>query len=329
MSDLAWPTLSVLGFGLALVVSAALSWVATLVLARLGVGQTVREDGPESHLVKTGTPQMAGIGFLLAIVAVCAACGLLSSRAGLSVVLVMLTYALIGFTDDFLKFARHSPHGWEARYRVPLQAVAAGLFVGLTQMAHAGPAPGNALWLYLFGVFVVAGGSNAVNLTDGLDGLAAGVAAIVAAALAVVGALLGVDPHAIATAAIVSGAAAGFLWVNGAPAQAFMGDVGSMGLGAAVCGLAVVMQVEWIFGVLSFVFVVEALSVIGQVISFQTTGKRILKMAPFHHHLEKSGWPEQRIVTRAWLLTALIAAGVVVWLLWSTHGLALLTGGPA
>ncbi len=319
MSNWAWAGSAVAGFGAALVISAALSTIAVAVLRHLGVGQTVREDGPESHLKKTGTPQMAGIGFLVTIALVVGMLGLYGTREGLSLVLLIAAYASIGFVDDYMKFASKSPHGWAVRYRVPLQAVAAAVFVGLTHVAKPGAPPHDAFWLYLFGVFVVAGGANAVNLTDGLDGLAAGVAAIVALGMLAVGAVLGVPPTTLVLAAVVAGAAGGFLWVNGPPAQAFMGDVGSMGLGAAVCGLAVLMQIEWYFGAIACVFVFEALSVIGQVISFQTTGKRIFRMAPFHHHLEQCGWPEQRIVVRAWVLSAIVGAAVVSWLAWGGH----------
>lgn len=327
MPDLAWPTRAVWGFVAALLLSAVLSYLWMLIVGRLRVVQQVRSDGPESHLSKAGTPQMGGVGFLAAISAVAAAAGLLSIRETLLAVLLMIAFAAIGFVDDYLKFAKHSPYGWHARYRLPVEVVVASVFVGLIQMARPGPAEPAAFWAYALGVFVVAGGANAVNLTDGLDGLAAGLVAIVGVALAAAAAVLGASPAAIALAAIVAGGAAGFLWVNAQPAQVFMGDVGSMGLGAALCGIAVLMQVEIVFGVLAFIFVIEALSVIAQVASYQTTGKRILKMAPFHHHLEKSGWPEQRIVVRAWLLSALVGVGVVAWLLWQTHGSQAIGGG--
>jgi len=311
----------------ALVLSAVLSCAWMLVLRRRGVVQQVRADGPETHLSKTGTPQMGGVGFLLAILAVAAATGLLAVRGTALVLLLMLAFAAIGFVDDYLKFAKHSPYGWHARYRLPCEVIVGALFVGIVQMARPGPAEAGAFWSYVFGVFVVVGGANAVNLTDGLDGLAAGLVAIVGVGLAVAAAVLGCSPAAVILCAIVAGGAAGFLWVNGPPAQVFMGDVGSMGLGAALCGLAVLMQTEIVFGVLAFIFVIEALSVIGQVASYQTTGRRILKMAPFHHHLEKCGWPEQRIVVRAWLLSALVGVGVIAWLLWETHGSNIVGGG--
>lgn len=327
MPDLAWPTTALGGFVAALLLSALLSFVWTLAVRRLQIVQQVRADGPESHFAKTGTPQMGGVAFLASIVVVAAITGLLARREVLLTVGLMLAFAAIGFADDYLKFAKQSPYGWHARYRVPLEVVVGSLFVGIIQMDRPGPVEPGAFWAYALGVFVVVGGANAVNLTDGLDGLAAGLVAIVGLGLVATGAVLGANPAAITLAAVVAGGAAGFLWMNAPPAQVFMGDVGSMGLGAAICGLAILMQTETVFGVLAFIFVVEALSVIAQVASFQTTGRRILKMAPFHHHLEKCGWPEARIVVRAWLLSAAVGVGVVGWLLWQTHGSHIAGGG--
>ena len=327
MPSLAWPTRVVLAFALALLASALLCWAAMVILRRLGIAQQVRLDGPETHLAKSGTTQMGGLGFLAAFVLVAAAAGLLQAREALGVVLLMLGFALIGFLDDYAKFAKKSPYGWLARYRLPLEVIMACLFVGLTEMARPGPAPGHAFWVYALGVFVVVGGANAVNLTDGLDGLAAGLVAIVALALAVVAAMLGREPHTIVLTAVLAGVAGGFLWVNGAPAQAFMGDVGSMGLGAALSGLAVALRLEFVFAALAFFLVLETLSVIIQVASFQTTGRRVFRMAPFHHHLEQSGWPEERVVIRAWLATVLVAALVIGGVLWYTHGGTILSGG--
>jgi len=327
MLSLAWPTRAVFASALALLVSMLLCWTATVMLRRLGITQHVRLDGPETHLAKSGTTQMGGLGFLAAFVLVAAAVGLLQVRETLGVVFLALGFALIGSMDDYAKFAKKSPYGWLARYRLPVEVIMASLFVGLTEMARPGPAPEHAFWVYALGVFVVVGGANAVNLTDGLDGLAAGLVAIVAVALAVVAAILGRDPHTIILTAVLAGVAAGFLWVNGRPAQAFMGDVGSMGMGAALCGLAVALRLEFVFAALAFFFVIETLSVIVQVASFQTTGRRVFKMAPFHHHLEQCGWPEERVVIRAWLATALVAALVVAGVLWYTHGGTILSGG--
>ncbi|MBM3499793.1 MAG: phospho-N-acetylmuramoyl-pentapeptide-transferase [Armatimonadetes bacterium] len=312
-------TIVLLG-AVALVLSAGCSAAAAGVIRRMGVRQHVRLDGPETHLAKQGTPQMAGIGFGIAILLTAALSGLVVSQQCALVLGLMAVFGLIGFIDDYLKYAKQSPYGWNARYRLPAQVVCGALFVGLTQMAMpdaAGPHPFGA---YLLAVLCVVGGANAVNFADGLDGLCAGLVAIVGAALAVCAAALGKAGDLVALGAIVAGAAAGFLWINGPPAQAFMGDVGSMTLGAALSGLAVAMRMEVLFGVLGFVFVIEALSVILQVASFQLTGRRIFRMAPFHHHLEKCGWPEQRIVVRAWLLTVAVALGAIACLIVDFRG---------
>jgi phospho-N-acetylmuramoyl-pentapeptide-transferase len=310
---------------LATVLSALCSTAAAWVVRRGGVRQHVRLDGPETHLAKEGTPSMAGIGFAVAILLAAAVAGLLGTRSAALVVGLMCVFGAIGFVDDYLKFVKKSPYGWNARYRLPTQVIVGALFVGVAQMAMPealGPHPFGA---YLLGCLCVIGGANAVNMTDGLDGLAAGLTAIIGAAFAICAALLGKPPELIALGAIIAGAAAGFLWINGPPAQAFMGDVGSMTLGAALGGLAVALRMEIIYGVLAFTFVIEALSVMLQVAWFQATGKRIFRMAPFHHHLEKCGWPEQRIVVRAWVLSVLVAAIVIVWLL-LTLGLAAAIG---
>jgi len=315
MRSVPLPFLALTAAGCALALSAVCSTVAAAVIRRVGIRQHVRLDGPETHLAKEGTPSMAGIGFGVAIVLTAAATGLLASRGVALVIGVMCIFGLIGFIDDYLKFVSKSPYGWNARYRLPAQVIVGALFVGVTQMAmpeQLGPHPFGA---YLLACLCTVGGANAANMTDGLDGLLAGLSAIVGAALAVCAAILGKPPELIALGAVIAGAAAGFLWINGPPAQAFMGDVGSMTLGAALSGLAVALRMEVIYGIIAFTFVIEAVSVMMQVGWFQATGRRIFRMAPFHHHLEKCGWPEQRIVVRTWVLSALVALGIIAWLL--------------
>jgi len=315
MRELSLPIQALAAGAGALVLSVVGSMVTAEVIRRVGVRQHVRLDGPETHLAKEGTPSMAGIGFAVAIVAVAAMTGVLTTRHGVAVIVLMCVFGLIGFIDDYLKFVKKSPYGWNARYRLPTQVIVGALFVGVTQMAMPetlGPHPFGA---YLLACLCVIGGANAVNMTDGLDGLAAGLTAIVGAALTVCAAILGKPPELIVLGAIIAGAAAGFLWINGPPAQAFMGDVGSMTLGAGLSGLAVALRMEVIYGIIAFTFVIEALSVVAQVGWFQATGNRILRMAPFHHHLEKCGWPEQRIVVRAGVLSVLVALIVILWLL--------------
>ncbi|MGQ9730855.1 MAG: phospho-N-acetylmuramoyl-pentapeptide-transferase [Candidatus Zipacnadales bacterium] len=315
MLDPTWAAAALAAFAGATVSSAALSTYVTRVLQRMNVVQHVRIDGPESHLSKQGTVQMAGLGFVIAIIVLAGIGGLLASVEVRRIVVLMSGFAAIGFVDDYLKFAKRSPYGWNARYRLPLQVIMGSLFVGLTHMRVAGPAGPYDFWSYVFGVFVIVGGTNAANFTDGLDGLAAGLTAIIGAALSVAAGILGKPPELVCLAAIIAGVAAGFLWVNASPAQAFMGDVGSMALGASLSGLAVALGLELIFGILAWSFVLEILSVVGQVVAFQTTGKRILRMAPFHHHLEQCGWPEQHIVIRAWILSAVVSAGVLTFLI--------------
>lgn len=303
----------------ALILSAISSVVAVRMLRRFGVRQHVRLDGPETHLAKEGTPSMAGVAFVVIMIIVAALGGVFANRHAAAVVLLTLAFASIGFVDDYLKFVKGSPYGWNARYRLPAQVIVGSLFVGLTQMAIPDLQSPHPFATYLLGVLCVVGGANAVNMTDGLDGLAAGLVAIVGAALAVCAALMGKPPALVVLGVIIAGVSAGFLWVNASPAQAFMGDVGSMTLGAALSGLAVAMQMEVLFGVLGFAFVIEALSVMLQVAAYQATGKRIFRMAPFHHHLEKSGWPEQRIVVRAWIGAALVATVVISWVSFLTE----------
>jgi len=172
------------------------------------------------------------------------------------------------------------------------------------------------VWAWpLFAVFVLVGSTNAVNLTDGLDGLAAGLVAICGSILALACQRVG-EPRLALLAFAVAGASAGFLWFNANPAQVFMGDVGSMALGALLGGIAVAARLEIFLALVGLIFVVEALSVIGQVVSFRTTGKRVLKMAPLHHHLELSGWAEQTIVVRFWVIGVCLAcAGLLVLML--------------
>jgi len=296
--------------------SAVLTGVILIPLRRASVGQQVREDGPRTHLAKTGTPSMGGIAILGAIALI--ALVLAAARGGLGQrVVAILCFTggmgLIGFVDDYCKFIKRGPYGFKARYRILTEVLAA---VWLVWYLGSSPAvrlvPGLTLdfplaWAWtVFAVVVLVGSANAVNLTDGLDGLAAGLVAICSAALAVAAWTLGEREIALLVLGIC-GAAAGFLWFNAKPAQVFMGDVGSTGLGAALGAIAVAARVEIFYALVGLIFVIEALSVIGQVLSFRVTGKRILKMAPLHHHLELMGWPEQTVVVRFWVIGACLA----------------------
>jgi len=267
---------------------------------------------------------MGGLAIIAAI-AIMSVLLLLRSGASDSRIVAVLIFgagmALVGFIDDYVKLRRRGAYGFPARYRVVLELLlSAGLAAYLlSSPAHrviAGltlPFPLAWMWAWpVFAVLVLFGTTNAVNLTDGLDGLAAGLVATCGVCLGLACGTLG-EPELEFLSFAVAGAAAGFLWFNANPARIFMGDVGSTALGGLLGAIAVAARLEIFLALVGFIFVVEALSVIGQVVSFRTTGRRILKMAPLHHHLELSGWPEQTIVVRFWVLGACLAGlGVLV-----------------
>ena len=287
-------------------------------LARLKIRQTVREDGPQSHLAKTGTPSMGGVAFLAALLGIMlAVAGFRGGLGGRALAVLAFTFAmaLVGLADDYQKIRRGGAYGFGARLRIVVEVVLALLLGAVLSGAGEGrTVPGLALgfipgagplWL-LLAALVLVGASNAVNLTDGLDGLAAGLTALCAATLALGCWLVG--QHDLALLALaVAGVSLGFLWFNANPARVFMGDVGSMGLGAALGGIALAARLEMLLVLVGLIFVAETLSVIGQVVSFKTTGRRIFRMAPLHHHFELGGWPEQTVVIRFWIIGACVA----------------------
>lgn len=286
-------------------------------LKRIGAGQRVRNDGPQRHLQKEGTPTMGGILIVgAALVAALIGAWWLGRRAtiptgGLLALLGATTaFALIGLADDLLKVRRGRSLGLKARHKLMLQfAAAAGFVVAITsagwepagidkQIALSHYAPLAAFW-----VFAVVLTSNAMNLADGLDGLAAGLCVVAGVGFAVMGGVAEVWAFGLALA----GACLGFLWFNRHPARLFMGDVGSLALGAAMAGMAALMNNPVVLVGLCLVPYVEAGSVIIQVASFKATGKRVFKMSPIHHHFELSGWSERRVVWTFWAV-ALAAA---------------------
>jgi len=317
----ALPILAFLG---ACLLSAVLTGAILGPLRRANVRQTVREDGPESHLAKTGTPSMGGIAILTTIVVVAVVALLALGELGGRVAPILVfgaAMAFVGLSDDYAKLVKGGPYGFKARYRIIVEvllAVALVWYLSLhpTKLVVPGLTvafPTAWVWAWpLFAVFVLVGSTNAVNLTDGLDGLAGGSVAICGSILALACQRVG-EPRLALLAFAVAGASAGFLWFNANPARIFMGDVGSMALGALLGGIAVAARVEVFLALVGLIFVVEVLSVIGQVVSFQATGRRILKMAPLHHHLELSGWAEQTIVVRFWVIGLCLACvGLVV-----------------
>ncbi len=279
-------------------------------LTRLKVGQNIREDGPQRHLIKAGTPTMGGILIITAVmVMVFIMAG--SSEEALATVLVMLAFGGIGFWDDYIKVVLKRSLGLRAREKIGLQLLA-GLLFGLMLIYYFDrgtstliPFSGMELdlgILYIpFLIVVLVATANSVNLTDGLDGLAAGVTIFSAIALAIISFLTKQYSMAIFCAA-VGGACAGFLVFNRYPARVFMGDTGSMALGGAIAAVAAFTRTELILIIIGGIFVIEALSVILQVFSYQATRRRIFLMSPLHHHFELKGWSETKVVKWFWFI---------------------------
>ncbi|MBI5694420.1 MAG: phospho-N-acetylmuramoyl-pentapeptide-transferase [Nitrospirae bacterium] len=318
----------------ALLISFVLGPYVIRKLRALKVGQQVRLDGPETHLGKAGTPTMGGILILIAVIVPTLLWSDLTNVYVWLVVAVTLGFGLIGFADDYLKVVRKKTEGLKARYKFGWQMLI-GLAVGVSLYFNPLDPYSTALsvpffkqliinlaWFYIpFVAIVLVGSSNAVNLTDGLDGLAIGLVGIAASANAVLVYVTGNKIFAnylqvifipgageltVFCGALI-GASLGFLWFNSHPAEVFMGDVGSLALGGALGILAVLTKHEIILVIIGGIFVAEALSVMFQVASFKSTGKRIFKMAPIHHHFEKSGWAESKVIVRFWILGIMLA----------------------
>ena len=288
------------------------------ILHKLKFGQSIREEGPKSHQVKSGTPTMGGIFLITGIVAATLIIADWNAEIFLAL-FILLGHFILGFIDDYLKVVRKKNQGLLARYKLlgQILIVIITTFVASELLIDFEPE----IWLpiinekieagilYLpFMFFVMVGASNAVNLTDGLDGLASGCMAIAASCYAVISLLTGHNDLAIFCAAIV-GACIGFLKFNFHPAKVFMGDTGSLALGGAFAAVGILTHTEILLAIIGFVFVCEALSVILQVISFQTTGKRIFRMSPLHHHFELGGWSEVKVVMVFW--TVGLIAGII------------------
>jgi len=308
-------------------------------LTELKVGQAVRHDGPQTHLIKTGTPTMGGSLILTAITVSTLLWGNLANPYIWILLLVLLATGALGFYDDWRKVVYKDPNGVSARFKMVWQsgvALAAGLLLFYVAQNSANNIlivpffKQVALPLGVFGFVVLAyltivGTSNAVNLTDGLDGLAAFPVVLVAGGLAIFAYASGHAqfaqylqlPHVAGANEVVifctamCGACLGFLWFNAYPAQVFMGDVGALALGAALGTVAVIVRQEIVLFIMGGVFVMEALSVMIQVGSFKLTGKRVFRMAPLHHHYELKGWKETQVVVRFWIITMmLVLAGL-------------------
>jgi phospho-N-acetylmuramoyl-pentapeptide-transferase len=291
------------------------------ILRRMKFGQQVRDDGPQAHLKKMGTPTMGGIIILLAMSLAFIRFTDTSSYEFYILIIGSLGFGLIGFLDDFIKIRFKRSLGLTAKQKLVGQLlVSLGAVVLLIAMGQdtAIYVPGTSLSLdlgwfyYLLVIIVFWAATNAVNITDGLDGLLSGTSAITFGAFAII-ALMQTDVEASFFSAAMIGAVLGFLVFNAHPAKVFMGDTGSLGIGGGLAAVAILTKTELLLVIIGGVYVVEMLSVIIQVISFKTRGKRVFKMAPIHHHFELSGWSEWRVVITLWV-AALVCAGVGLYL---------------
>ena len=299
-----------------------------------GKGQPIRSDGPEGHLLKAGTPTMGGLLIVGALVTSTLLWARLDNAYIWMVLFVTLSFGLIGFADDYAKVSKQNVAGVPGRIRLLLGFVIAAIAAAWASWAHppelqmelAFPVFKNALlylgWFFVpFAMIVIVGSANAVNLTDGLDGLAIMPVMIAGSALGIIAYTVGrvdfteyLDVHyvpgtgeiVIFVAGLVGGGL-GFLWYNAPPAAVFMGDTGSLALGGALGAIAVATKHEIVLAIIGGLFVVEALSVIIQVLYFKRTGKRVFLMAPIHHHYEKKGWAEPQIVIRFWIISLILA----------------------
>jgi phospho-N-acetylmuramoyl-pentapeptide-transferase len=304
-----------------------------------GIGQLIRDDGPfaHPHAAKAGTPTMGGIAIVAGVVLGYSVAHLRSNelkfaRSGLLMMALIVGLATVGFVDDYLGVRRRRNLGLRKRGKTAGQLLVAAAFAYLalewmgvsTNLSYTRPTLMDlttAGW-FVIAVLIVYGSSNAVNLTDGMDGLAAGSATLVFMAFTIIGfwqfrhpEIYGIDAAMAIDLSVVSaalaGACAGFLWWNAAPAQIFMGDTGSLALGGAMAGLALLGGTVLLLPILGGLYVVETLSVIAQIISFRGFGRRVLRMAPIHHHFEVGGWPETTVIVRLWLFAgACVALGL-------------------
>ena len=303
-------------------------------LAQFKGGQPIRQDGPQTHFSKAGTPTMGGGLILMTVLASVLLWGDLRNKYVWVVVLVMLAFGAIGWYDDWIKIVRRDPNGLKSRWKYLLQSIfglAAGLYLYLYADVPAATTfyvpffksialPLAGIGFVAIAYFWIVGFSNAVNLTDGLDGLAIMPTVLVACALgifayasgnAVFSSYLQIPqvPGAgelIIICAAIAGAGLGFLWFNTYPAMVFMGDIGALALGAVLGTIAVIVRQELVLVIMGGIFVIETLSVMIQVASFKLTGKRVFRMAPIHHHFELKGWPEPRVIVRFWIISVVL-----------------------
>lgn len=322
---------------LAVITALTISWVfGPMVIRKLNdlqMGQAIRSDGPKTHLSKAGTPTMGGALILLAIFISTLLWADLGNRYVWIVLGTTLAFGLVGWIDDYRKVVEKNPRGLPARWKYLWQSLfglTAAIILYYTAQTPAetelivpffkNVALSMGPFYILFTYLVIVGTSNAVNLTDGLDGLAILPTVMVSGALGIIAYLTGNYQFAaylhipyitgagelLIISAALCGAGLGFLWFNTYPAMVFMGDIGALALGAALGVMAVIVRQEFVLAIMGGVFVIETLSVILQVASFKLTGKRIFRMAPLHHHYELKGWPEPRVIVRFWIITVVL-----------------------
>ncbi|MBI5140808.1 MAG: phospho-N-acetylmuramoyl-pentapeptide-transferase [Nitrospirae bacterium] len=302
-------------------------------LKGMRVTQQVRDDGPQTHLGKRGTPTAGGLIIIAAISSTVLLWGDLNNRFMWITLFSLISFGAIGYWDDWLKISRRNTAGMKARYKFGLQILVATVIAVVVRSQETAYATMLSIPFFKkvmidlgifyvpFAVLVIVGSSNAVNLTDGLDGLAIGLVGIASVANAL---LIYISGHSqmaqylqvfylpgtgelTVFCSAMLGASLGFLWFNSHPAEVFMGDVGSLSLGGALGTLAVISKHEIVLAVVGGIFVIETVSVIIQVVSFKTTGKRVFRMAPIHHHFEQKGWPESKVIVRFWIVGILLS----------------------
>src|SRR5712672_1555895 len=296
-------------------------WIIDHLRLRQGKGQPIRADGPPSHIIsKAGTPTMGGLMILFGIVVATVLWANPRNPYVWIVLAVTLGFGLVGFYDDYLKVTRQTHSGFAGVFRLAIEAaIALAACIAISSLGR--PAFATARVFPVFAAFVIVGAGNAVNLTDGLDGLAIGPVMVASASFVGIAYLVGnavfsdyLQIHfvpgsgelAVVCGAVI-GSGLGFLWFNAPPASIFMGDTGSLALGGMIGAIAVATKHEIVLAVIGGLFVLEAVSVIVQVISFKLTGKRVFRMAPLHHHFEQMGWTEPQIVIRFWIISVMLA----------------------
>ena len=320
--------MTILTFIISFIITSVLLLVSIPYLKRLKFGQSIREDGPQTHLTKTGTPTMGGLMIVIGVLITFVILSLFNTELILNVefwllTLVLVGFGLLGFLDDFIKIGFKRNLGLTSLQKLIGQIVIAVIFYFVMKQYNLGTAisiPGTNIewelgWFYaVLVIIMLVGASNAVNLTDGLDGLLAGTASVAFGAFAFIIATIQPENTMLVTFSMaIIGALLGFLIFNAHPAKIFMGDTGSLALGATIAAIAILSHLEILLVIVGGVFVIETLSVILQVISFKLTGKRIFRMSPIHHHFELGGWSEWRVVTTFWSAGLIFAViGIII-----------------